>query len=156
MRFIPQLILPLALVAAVAALTSPARASAIGNIDAFALAPVGNVSQHGIDYGLGYRVGKLGPVSFSPLSTSRDMPALRASTSALPQRLTSQTRRCRDRGGSTAGFCRLHPHRTNGCRRHSPLTFTRVSSRDEVSSVALTTASMMVRREPGGIKPQTI
>jgi hypothetical protein len=67
MRFIPQLILPLALVAAVAALTSPARASAIGNIDAFALAPVGNVSQHGIDYGLGYRVAKLGPVSFSPV-----------------------------------------------------------------------------------------
>jgi hypothetical protein len=67
MRFIQHVLPPLALFAAVAALASPASATDIGNVDAFALAPVGNVSQHGIDYGLGYRVAKLGPVSISPL-----------------------------------------------------------------------------------------
>jgi hypothetical protein len=67
MRFIQHVLPPLALFAAVASLALPASATDIGNVDAFALAPVGNVSQHGIDYGLGYRVAKLGPVSISPL-----------------------------------------------------------------------------------------
>lgn len=52
---------------AFAALSAPALASDPGNLDAFALAPIGNVRPHGLAYGIGYKVANVGPVRISPL-----------------------------------------------------------------------------------------
>jgi hypothetical protein len=57
----------LALAAAVGAAAAPASAADVGNLDAFLLAPVGNIRQNTLDYGIGYKVAQLGPVRFSPL-----------------------------------------------------------------------------------------
>jgi hypothetical protein len=57
----------IALVTSVAAFAAPASAADVGNLEAYALAPVGNIPQHGIEYGLGYKVAQLGPVRLSPL-----------------------------------------------------------------------------------------
>lgn len=62
-----QLLSSLALAAVVGAAAAPASAADLGNLDAFALAPVGNVPQHGLDFGLGYKVAQVGPVRLSPL-----------------------------------------------------------------------------------------
>jgi hypothetical protein len=67
MKLLHRTLPPLALVAALAALSAPASAADLSNVNVFALAPVGNVAQHSVDYGLGYRVAKIGPVSFTPL-----------------------------------------------------------------------------------------
>lgn len=57
-----------AVTAAVAfAAAAPAGADTDTHLQAYALEPLGNVSQHGIGYGLGYSVAKVGPVRFSPL-----------------------------------------------------------------------------------------
>jgi hypothetical protein len=57
----------LALSATIAAAAAPASAADVGNLDAFALAPVGNIRQNGLDFGIGYKVAQLGPVRVSPL-----------------------------------------------------------------------------------------
>jgi len=57
----------LALSALVAAAAVPASAADLGNLDAFVLAPVGNIRQNTLDYGIGYKVAQLGPVRVSPL-----------------------------------------------------------------------------------------
>lgn len=67
MTLFTRTLAPLALIVALGALAAPASADDLGNINAFVLAPVGNVPYRGIDYGLGYRIIKLGPVSVSPL-----------------------------------------------------------------------------------------
>ena len=66
MRFI-QHALPIALFSAAVAIAAPASATTDTRVEAFALAPVGNVRQHGLDYGVGYTVAKVGPVKISPL-----------------------------------------------------------------------------------------
>jgi hypothetical protein len=67
MKLLHRTLPSLALLAALAAVTAPASAADLSNINVFGLAPVGNVAQHSVDYGIGYRVAKVGPVSFSPL-----------------------------------------------------------------------------------------
>ena len=63
-----QQILPtLALATAAAAFAAPASAADVGNLEAYALAPVGNIPQHGLAYGIGYKVAQLGPVRIAPL-----------------------------------------------------------------------------------------
>jgi hypothetical protein len=57
----------LALAAAVTSFAVPAAAADLGNLEAYALAPVGNIPQHGLDYALGYKVAQLGPVRLAPL-----------------------------------------------------------------------------------------
>jgi hypothetical protein len=66
MRFI-QHALPIALFTAAVAIATPASATTDTRVEAFALAPVGNIHQHGLDYGVGYTVAKLGPVRITPL-----------------------------------------------------------------------------------------
>lgn len=58
----------LATLALLAACSAPALASDGGRLDAIGLAPVGNVPNHGIDYGLSYAVAKVGPIRVSPLA----------------------------------------------------------------------------------------
>jgi hypothetical protein len=58
----------LATLALVAACSAPALASDGGRLDAIGLAPVGNVPNHGIDYGLSYAVAQVGPIRVSPLA----------------------------------------------------------------------------------------
>src|SRR5579871_4123187 len=62
-RFVPAV----TAAAAVAAFAAPAGAATDTRLQAYAMEPVGNVSQHGIGYGIGYSVAKVGPVRISPL-----------------------------------------------------------------------------------------
>jgi hypothetical protein len=63
---------PLALLAAVAALSAPVSADT-GRLGAYVLEPLGNPQQlgnnhqHGLNYGVGYAVAHVGPVRVSPL-----------------------------------------------------------------------------------------
>jgi hypothetical protein len=45
----------------------PALAATDTRLSAYALAPVGNIPQHGLDFGVGYTVAHVGPVKISPL-----------------------------------------------------------------------------------------
>jgi hypothetical protein len=54
--------------ALIAACSAPAFADNGSRLDAIGLAPVGNVPNHGIDYGLSYAVAQVGPVRISPLA----------------------------------------------------------------------------------------
>lgn len=69
MNFFRHLIPAVTAAAALAALAAPAGAATDTRLQAFALDPVGNLGAglHGIDYGIGYSVAKVGPVHFSPL-----------------------------------------------------------------------------------------
>jgi hypothetical protein len=67
MKFIHHVFPSIAIATAVAALAAPASARTDTNLQAYALEPMGNVGQHGIGYGLGYSVAKIGPVRISPL-----------------------------------------------------------------------------------------
>jgi len=67
MKSIRHIVPSLTLVAALAALAAPASAAGAGNLQAYAMEPLGNVGQHGIGYGLGYSVAKVGAVRISPL-----------------------------------------------------------------------------------------
>jgi hypothetical protein len=68
----------LATLALLAACSAPAFAADGGHLDVIGLAPVGNVPNHNVDYGLSYSVAKVGPVRFSPLAdiAPQDGPAL--------------------------------------------------------------------------------
>lgn len=52
--------------AAMAALTAPVLAD--DRFDAYGVAPMGGGVQHGIQYGVGYSVAKLGPIRLSPMA----------------------------------------------------------------------------------------
>lgn len=67
MTILHKVLPPLATAAAVLALCVPAAAADNGNLQAYALEPVGPTGAHGIGYGLGYSVAKIGPVRISPL-----------------------------------------------------------------------------------------
>ena len=67
MKFFRHLVPAVTAVAAVTALAAPAGATTDTRLQAYAMEPVGNVSQHGIGYGIGYSVAKVGPVRISPL-----------------------------------------------------------------------------------------
>lgn len=67
MRLTKHFLPLLALVTAFAALAGPVSASDAGRLDAYVLAPVGNLQQNGIDFGIGYAIAKVGPVRISPL-----------------------------------------------------------------------------------------
>jgi hypothetical protein len=57
----------IATLALLAACSAPAFANAGDHVDVIGLAPLGNIPNHGIDYGVSYSVAKVGPVRISPL-----------------------------------------------------------------------------------------
>jgi hypothetical protein len=68
MKHMQRIVPALAIAAVIASAAAPASASDLSDINLFTLAPFGNVAQHGLDFGIGYRVAKIGPVSISPLA----------------------------------------------------------------------------------------